>query len=213
MNVVATQNVVDLANATGSHVVTFSTDYVFDGKKGNEYEEDDLPAPLNYYGETKRSAEEYVQKNCTRYTLCRISWLFGMYGTSFPRTILEKAGQVKSFEIVADQVGRPTYTKDLAEALKRVFLNEKNDRILYQQIFHLGNSGYSSWAEYAEFVLKCSNGVRPEVKSISTPANHRPAERPKFSVLALEKSKRILGVHMRPWKEAVEEFVHEYEKS
>lgn len=213
MNVETTKNVVDSANLSGTFVVGFSTDYVFDGRKGAEYGEGDVPHPLNYYGETKLHAEEYIQNFAKHYTLFRISWLFGRAGMSFPRTILEKAGHVNYFEVVSDQIGRPTHTQDLADALKRVFLKEKNDTILDRQIFHLGNSGSVSWADYAEFILKCSGGPKPEVRKILTPPNHRPAERPKDSVLSLDKSKRLLGIQMRSWEKAVEEFVHDYENS
>ncbi len=211
-NVTATRHVTDAANECGARVLFFSTDYVFDGTKGAAYEEDDPQCPVNYYGRTKAEAEKYISETARQFAIFRISWLFGMNGPSFPKTILEKAGQAEFFEVVCDQVGRPTSTRDLAATLRELFIKEaESDRMWVRQIFHLTNGGYCSWADYAEYVLSRSSGRRPPVKRITTPPGHRPAERPKYSVLSLEKTQRRLGIELRPWQEAVSEFVKTFE--
>ncbi|MFA6601117.1 MAG: sugar nucleotide-binding protein, partial [Candidatus Omnitrophota bacterium] len=169
--------------------------------------EKDRPCPLSCYGRTKREAEELIESRAGHYVIFRVSWLFGRNGPSFPRTILERAGSVPSFEVVNDQVGRPTYTRDVARALRDLFVRVSWQAAADRQIFHLGNSGEVSWADYAEMILESYPGAKPSVVKIATPLGHRPAVRPLHSVLALEKAERELGIRLRPWREAVNDFI------
>ncbi|OGW79152.1 MAG: dTDP-4-dehydrorhamnose reductase [Omnitrophica bacterium GWA2_52_8] len=216
LNVKLTRDVFQAANQTGAHFVFLSTDYVFDGKKEAPYETEDLPNPKSIYGQTKADAEELVKTGAKAYTIFRISWLYGLYGDSFPRTILEKAGQAGHFDIVHDQVGRPTYTVDLSgifcEIFKAYTANAAFKKRLKGQIYHLGNDGTASWAEFAEFILAQAGLGSTRVNRIATPPKHRPAERPKMSVMSLEKAKRDFGVNPRHWHEAAGEFVQSYQK-
>jgi dTDP-4-dehydrorhamnose reductase len=211
-NVTATRHVTDAANECGARLLFFSTDYVFDGTKGRAYEEDDPRCPVNYYGRTKAEAEKYILETARQFVIFRISWLFGLNGPSFPKTILEKAGLVETFEVVCDQLGSPTSTRDVAAGLRELFIKDpESDRMWNREIFHLTNGGFCSWADYAEYVLGLSSGKRPPVKKIPTPPGHRPAERPKYSVLSPEKTKRRLGIELRSWQNAVAEFVKLFE--
>ncbi len=212
LNVGMTQNVVAAANRVGAFVVFFSSDYVFDGTGKTDYAEEDRPHPCNVYGQTKMAAEDFIRDNAVAYMILRISWLFGQNGPSFPRTILEKAPTADQFEIVADQIGRPTYTKDLARALADLISNfDAKQPIIHQQIFHLANSGATSWADFAEWILENSHGKRPPVRRIPTPEGHRPAVRPKYSVLSTKKAEARLGIRLRSWQDAVRDFIQIYE--
>jgi dTDP-4-dehydrorhamnose reductase len=211
LNEQMTQYVVEAANAVDAFVIYFSTDYVFDGKKPSEYLENDPVQPLNVYGKTKLLGENVVKKTAKKFAIFRVSWLYGLRGKSFPRTILEKAKQQDVFEVVNDQMGRPTFTQDLAGAFRDLFTRDPEAlEKMNGQIFNLGNGGFCSWAQFALFVLRQAGYEKAVVKPISSDQLTRPAMRPKNSVLSLEKSMELLGVRLRPWEQAGAEFVKEF---
>ena len=210
LNVQMTQEIVRACNTAQAFLIFFSTDYVFDGEKQGDYQEEDPLRPLNVYGESKARAEKFIQETAEHYAIFRISWLYGFHGKSFPRTILERARPQKSFEVVSDQVGRPTYTRDLAEAFKKLLIKEpkwleKIDR----QIFHWANEGAVSWAGFAEAVLRAGGHQDSVVRVIASDQLNRPARRPKNSVLSTKKAEKVLGLRLRPWQEALADFIEE----
>lgn len=210
-NVTVTQNVVDQANRAGATVIFFSTDYVFDGTKAGEYEESDVPHPLSIYGESKYLAEQYIQRHAKRYVILRTSWLYGYWGKSFPRTILERAPKTPVFSVVSDQIGRPTYTKDMARGL--VSLLARQEKIFEEvsgEIFNFAGGGRGvSWADFARGILKAAGYDQVEVREISSDQLDRPAPRPRNSVFALKKIESRLGLQLRSWDEAIPEFIEE----
>lgn len=177
-----------------------STDFVFDGEKTEPYREDDTPRPLSVYGESKRGGEEAVIGAGGKFLIVRTSWLFGPGGKNFPGTILGAAGKTGRLEVVSDQRGSPTAAADLAAGLGELIVNDASG------IVHLTNRGDCSWYEYACFVLKTA-GLDTEVVPISSDKLDRPAPRPRYSVLSLERYRRITGKLPRPWEEAVREYV------
>ena len=210
-NLHITRHVVDSANQAGALVVFFSTDYVFDGDKKGEYLETDLPSPRSIYGESKYFAETYLQDHADKYAIIRVSWLYGVQGRSFPRTILEKAPGQQRFEVVNDQTGRPTYTRDLAaifaELLKR---NPAVFEAWNKEIFHLGNQGQTSWAGFADYILKQAGYLEAVVASITSSQLARPAKRPHNSILSLKKAEERMKIRFRPWQEAFLDFLKEF---
>jgi dTDP-4-dehydrorhamnose reductase len=212
-NLGVTKNVVDACNRIRAFLIFFSTDYLFDGTKPGEYDEQDLPHPLNYYGETKFLAEKYIREESFQFVIFRTSWLFGFYGRSFPRTILEKASKVQNFRVVSDQIGRPTYTQDVADAF--VKLLSQNERVFHpvnRESFHLANEGTTSWADFAKAVLEMAHYEKAVVEPIHSTELDRPACRPLNSVLSLKKTESLLGIRLRHWREAVKEFIHQLEE-
>lgn len=207
-NLESTRNMVEAANCAGAMLIFFSTDYVFNGRKAGEYDENDEPHPLSVYGESKYLAERYIRQRSQRYVIFRTSWLFGYYGKSFPRAILERAEKTKNLEVVADQVGRPTYTADLAAALTNLLVNDEKvfDKV-NREIIHVANDGTTSWADYAAFLLKESHRDDVNVIPISAAQSKRLAPRPANSVLSLKKMHSVLGMHLRPWQDAVRDFL------
>ncbi len=146
--------------------------------------------------------------------MIRLSWLYGIHGKSFARTILERAPRQKHFEVVSDQVGRPTYTRDLTAALAGLLkrdpdIFEKNN----QEIFHFGNDGTVSWADFAAHILKTAAYDDAMVTAIPSTRLDRPAKRPHNSVLSLQKTRGRLGVHLRPWQDAFLDFLHEFREA
>ncbi len=207
-----TKIVADAAAAAKAFLVHFSTDYVFDGTKQGEYTENDPPHPLNIYGETKLLAEKYIRAQNTKGAIFRITWLFGQNGRSFPRTLLEKSKSQKMFEVVSDQIGRPTYTKDVASTFVQL-LAQKPDFFSQNGVetFHLTNSGEPvSWYDLSRFIFAEAGLDGISVKPIPTALGLRPALRPKNSCLSGVHAQAALGVQLRPWKAAVSEFVQAF---
>jgi dTDP-4-dehydrorhamnose reductase len=207
-NVAATEHVVEAANEIDAPVIFYSTDYVFDGKKKGAYEEADTPNPLSFYGKTKRMGEEHILRTSKRALIFRITWLFGIWGRCFPKAILRQAAEVTKMNVVDDQIGRPTWSWDVAQAMRQLLLNKKD--VLVKpgtEIFHLGNAGTVHWADYARFILKGVGLEAVKVKDIPSAHLKRPAPRPENSVLSLEKSKKVLGLQLRSWEEATLEFL------
>ncbi len=207
-NVGATQNVADACNELGIPVIFFSTDYVFDGSKKDPYTEEDAPCPVNFYGQTKLRAERYLLEKAGRALIFRITWLYGVWGRSFPKAILRQAAEVKKMTVVDDQVGRPTYSWDIAQNLLTV-LRDHRARVEAEgrEIFNLGNEGTVSWADFARFILKAEGLEAIKVENIPSTKLKRPAPRPLNSVLALEKARKTFGLAPRSWQEAVSEFL------
>lgn len=207
-NVAATEHVVDAANEIDAPVIFYSTDYVFDGKKKGEYTETDIPNPLSFYGKTKRMGEEHILRASKRALIFRITWLFGIWGRCFPKAILRQAAEVTKMNVVDDQIGRPTWSWDVAQAMRQLLLH--NQEALSKpgvEIFHLGNSGSVHWADYARFILKGAGLGAVKIKDIPSAHLKRPAPRPENSVLSLEKSEKLLGLKLRSWEEATLEFL------
>ncbi len=171
VNVAGTRNVV----ALGAPVVYFSTDYVFDGRKGEPYVESDEPNPLSVYGHTKLEGEREVRAGW----IARSSWLFGWTGKNFVRTMLALGAEREEVAVVDDQRGSPTYVGHLAEAMPELLE-------LPHGIWHLASEGNCTWAEFAEAIFE-EAGIDCRVRRISSAELGRPAPRPANSVLRSER--------------------------
>ncbi|MCX7919879.1 MAG: dTDP-4-dehydrorhamnose reductase [bacterium] len=202
INGIGTRNMGEYAKQINARFLYISTDYIFDGMKGEPYREDDVPNPINIYGKTKLEGEKYIQQLDIPYYIVRTSWLFGQNGKNFVNTILEKAKRYKSIEVVNDQFGSPTYTLDLAIAIAMLIKTEKYG------IYHISNSGICSWYEFACEILKIkglSNKVK--VQPIGSGELTRLAKRPQYSKLDSSKYERITGHTLRSWQEALKEYL------
>lgn len=209
-NVVATENVATAAASISAAVIFFSTDYVFDGTEEGEYEETDRTNPVSTYGVSKLNAEMALRAANDKFMIVRTSWLFGLHGRSFPRTILERARTQKEFQVVCDQIGRPTYTRDLAFAVSD-FIKTRGGNLapFCGEIYHIAGEEIASWCDFATYLLKtaCFEGV--SVTGVATEDFPRPARRPRNSVLSTAKAADKLGITLRGYKEALPEFIAE----
>ncbi len=185
----------------GAKVIYLSTDYVFDGKQGKAYLEDDPPNPINVYGRSKLRGEQYARDLVKDALIVRTQWLYGNHGKNFIASILRLAREKGSLSIVNDQVGSPTYTVDLSKAIAVLIEHEARG------IYHVVNSDFCSWYALGLEVLKLSGMTRVGVTPISTKESGRSAARPAYSVLNTDKLKRETGGVMRPWFEALEEYL------
>ena len=160
VNYLGAKNMADAAKTVGAKIVYISTDYVFDGTKDGMYEIDDKPNPLSVYGKTKYQGEEAV-RDYEKHFIVRISWVFGINGKNFIRTMLKLSESRDELNVVADQVGSPTYTVDLAKLLVDMVNTEKYGT------YHANNEGFCSWAEFAKYIFDSSN-IKMKVNPIPT---------------------------------------------
>jgi len=184
VNVGGTANVASL----GAPLVTFSTDYVFDGRKGSPYVESDGPNPLSAYGRTKLHGEAAAGPVAW---IVRSSWLFGPTGHNFVRTMLRLGAEREEVAVVDDQRGAPTYVGHLATAVRELV-----DAGAEPGLWHLAAAGDCTWAEFAEAIFE-ESGVETRVRRISTDELARPAARPAYSVLRSEREGAPVLPHWR----------------
>ena len=210
-NLEVTRNVTEAANRAGALLIFFSTDFVFDGSKSDPYGEEDVPRPVNVYGETKFLAERYVLLRARRFLILRTSWLFGRQGNNFPRKVLRQAEEGKTLQVVSDQFGNPTYTGDLAEAVGQIVGFASRQASGHEnQIYHVANEGVVSRYEFARSILKKRNYPPNLILPVeSKEAPRRPALRPRNSALWTEKLKTHFGIELRPWEAALESYLEE----
>ncbi|MBP2027136.1 dTDP-4-dehydrorhamnose reductase [Acetoanaerobium pronyense] len=177
----------------------FSTDYVFDGDKVTPYIEEDIKNPLNTYGMTKSISEDIIISNLSNYRILRVSWLFGDSSKCFPMKIIEKLKEGKEFSVVYDQVGSPTYVKDIATKINEL-IN------IPSGIYHLTNSGHTSWYEYSIFIAELLNFSKDIISKTNSKEFKTPLTRPLNSRLSNEKVKSY-NISLRNYKEATKEFI------
>ncbi len=201
INAEAVKNIAEACRNKNIRIIHFSTDYVFDGTAGKPYKEDDKCNPINVYGESKLAGESYLQSLADDYILIRTSWLYGVKGKNFVQAILEKAKTTPTLSVVDDQTGSPTYTKDLAAAV---------DLLISQNvkgIFHITNRGSCSWYQFAVKILQESGLDDVKVIPIKFDKLQRPALRPAYSVLSMQKFITTTGKTMQPWQLALQDYL------
>lgn len=198
INAYGAKNVAEGCNKTNATLIHFSSDYVFDGNSKDGYKEDAKKNPISHYGYSKSLGEDFIQRSAKKYFIIRSSWLFGKNGNNFVEAILKKSNE-KEIKVVDDQIGSPTYTKDLAKATKELLV-QKYDYGTY----HITNSGYCSWFEFAKEILRLSNS-KTKVIPITSEELGRLAKRPKCSILLNTKFKSKLPF----WSVALKRYLGE----
>ena len=193
INAQGTENVAKACAKNGCLLVYISTDYVFDGTKNEPYLPTNNVNPINDYGLTKLKGEEAVQKHCEKYYITRTSWLYGHHGKNFVETMLSLAKKPE-LKVVDDQVGCPTWTVELANGILKLIGSQKD-----YGIYHICGSGSVSWYGFAKEIFEQS-GVNVNLKPCATEDFPRPANRPKYSVMANDKL-------CRDWKLALKEYI------
>jgi dTDP-4-dehydrorhamnose reductase len=193
-------NVAAVGAEVRAHVVHVSTDFVFDGEKDRAYTEDDPPSPLSVYGTSKLQGERLVQERGERWTIVRTAWLYGRGGKNFVDTMLDLGRSGDAVEGVTDQVGSPTCTCDLADALSVLA------RECAEGVYHAVNKGTCSRFEQIQALFSIA-GVACRVLPVESSAFSRPAKIPARSVLDTSKLERDLGHVMPDWSAALERYL------
>lgn len=206
VNVLGTKSITEACKKINAKLFYFSTDYVFDGEKNGLYKETDTPNPKSVYGETKYLGEKEVLEYEKSFII-RISWVFGINGHNFIKTMIKLSETKKELSVVSDQIGSPTYTVDLANLLIEMLKTDKYG------IYHVNNDGYCSWAEFAEFIFKETN-KDIKINHVTTEeylelTKTKQAYRPRNSKLCKEKLINS-GFSMLPtWQDATKRYIQE----
>jgi dTDP-4-dehydrorhamnose reductase len=197
------------ANVPLIHV---STDYVFNGTKQTPYRETDPAAPLGIYGKSKWAGEEAVRRSCPRHVILRTSWLYGVHGQNFVKTMLRFGRERERLQVVDDQIGNPTFAGDLARAILTLIGGLQSDHWPDEGFgtFHCTGQGATTWYGLARAVFALAAptwGREPEIEAISTADYPTAARRPLHSVLDCGRIAQIHGIALRPWQSALAETV------
>lgn len=204
VNALGAENVARAAAACGAKLVHVSTDYVFPGDEPGERVESDPTGPISAYGRTKLAGEEMALAACPRTFVVRTAWLYGYVGRNFVKTMLRLGAERPSVTVVEDQLGNPTSANDLALSILRLALAEDYG------VYHVTNNGTCSWADLAEAAISGA-GLPCEVVRCTSEeykaANPASADRPRFSSLRNARLAEAVGDGMRPWREALDEYL------
>jgi dTDP-4-dehydrorhamnose reductase len=202
VNVEGTKNLAQTAKDIGAKFMYISTDYVFNREGESPYKESDKPNPIGYYGLTKFEGEQVVQQLLNNCFIVRVSWVFGINGNNFVKTMLRLAESRNELNVVGDQIGSPTYTFDLARLLIDMIQSDKFG------IYHVSNEGFCSWAEFATEIFRQAN-INVKVNSISTEDYPTRAVRPKNSRMSKQKLIDNGFVPLPRWQDAIEHYLNE----
>lgn len=201
VNAQGTGNVALGCRDAGSTMVYISTDYVFDGRAKRPYREDDTPSPLGVYGASKLEGEKRVRETVPEHFIVRTSWLFGLHGRNFVDTIIRLGQDRDTLEVVNDQVGSPTFTRDLSRGLASVVGSNEFGT------YHACNDGTCSWLDFAQEILRAWGNAKTKVLPIDSAKLGRPAKRPAMSVLDTSLFQSTFGFSMPHWKDALAEYL------
>ena len=194
-------------------LVHVSTDYVFDGRARRPYREDDPPRPLNVYGASKLAGERAVQESGCAHLIVRTSWVYGLRGRNFLRTMLTRAQAGEPLRVVTDQVGAPTWSHLVAEGIQSMLVSCASGNRFdvpgsLQGVVHVSASGEASWYEFATAIfrsrLAAALPFAPHVEPITTNEYAAPAARPAYSVLDNTRARELFGISLPSWTQQLE---------
>lgn len=201
VNVIGVKNLAQ----TNLPLIHISTDFVFDGLKNTPYKEEDKENPISIYGKTKLAGEKEVLKYCETYAIIRTSWLYSPYGNNFLKTMMRLGSEKERINVVFDQVGTPTYAKDLAEVVLLIADNLKTNS---KEIYNFSNEGVCSWYDFSVKIIELSN-LNCKVIPIESKDYPTKAKRPAYSVLNKDKIKKTFNVEINHWEKSLENCIKE----
>lgn len=200
VNGLGTQNVALAAEACGAALAYISSNEVFDGTKTAPYFEFDQPNPINPYGRSKLAGEWYASRLCSRFYIIRTAWLYRSGGRNFIHAIQRSADTHGRLRVVTDESATPTWVEDLADALLKLIQTGRCG------LYHLTNAGYCSRFEFAHKILELTGRSGIPIEPITRAEYPRPSRPPAFTALA-NTAAAALGITLRPWEEALEDFL------
>lgn len=199
INAEAVQYLAKACKAQNTILIHISTDFVFDGTNTIPYKTSTSPNPINVYGASKLRGEQYIHDILNQYFIVRTSWLYSEYGHNFVKTMLRLASERDEINVVNDQIGSPTYAKDLAESILKIIVNNLKDFGVY----HYSNEGNISWYDFAIAIFELSN-ISINVNPISSLTYATSTKRPEYSVLNNSKIKNNFGINPPKWRDSLE---------
>ncbi|MBK2267737.1 dTDP-4-dehydrorhamnose reductase [Francisella philomiragia] len=205
INHLAVANIAKIAKEYDIKLVHISTDYVFDGHSYRPYLEDDQTNPQGVYGSTKLAGEQAILDiNPKNSIIIRTSWVYSYYGNNFVKTMLRLGRERDSLGVIYDQVGTPTYAKDLAKAILDILPKIQNSKF---KIYNYSNEGVASWYDFAKEIMAIAN-IDCQVNSIETKDYPTPAKRPHYSLLNKKKIKQDFGLSIPYWKNSLQDCIY-----
>lgn len=203
---VNSEGVLNLVNAlkkVDGKLIHLSTDYVFDGNHSQPYKESDSVSPVGVYGETKRAGELAVLNSNIDAIVIRTSWLYSVYGNNFVKTMLRLGNEKEPLKVVFDQLGTPTYAKDLAKTCLDILSNAGSTKISNKgNLYHYSNEGVTSWYDFAISIMELV-GENCKVKPIQTKDYYTLVKRPQYSVLNKFKIKKDFKIEIPHWRDSL----------
>ena len=201
VNHLATQYLAEIAREHDIKLIHISTDYVFDGKNYKPYSEDDATSPNGVYGTTKLAGEQAMQTvNPKNSIIIRTSWVYSSYGANFVKTMLRLGKERDSLGVIFDQVGTPTYAKDLTQTVLDIIPKLKNDTV---ELYHYSNEGVLSWYDFAKEIMRMAK-LNCQINPIETKEYPTPATRPHYSLLNKAKIKKEFDIKIPYWKDSLD---------
>ena len=201
INATAVAELARIAGANDILFITFSTDYVFNGNATSPYLTDTIIDPVNFYGTTKAKGEGLALAVNPNIIIIRTSWVFSSHGNNFVKTMIRLMKERATLNVVSDQIGRPTYAKDLAIATLKI-INEVNGGKKIHGVYHYANKGVTSWFEFAQQIKK-NAGLSCELNPINTTQFPTPAKRPAYSVLDTQKMETVINIDIPSWESSL----------
>ena len=194
-----------LAHAIGQRggwIIQISTDYVFDGTNHTPYTEDDDTCPNSVYGKTKLVGEFNVQKLCEKSMIIRTAWLYSTFGNNFVKTMIRLGNEKPELGVIFDQIGTPTYARDLARVVMTAI-----EQGIVPSIYHFSNEGVISWYDFAKAIHRLAGINTCHVRPLHTAEYPTPAKRPHYSVLDKTKMKKTYGIEIPYWEESLKDCI------
>ena len=202
INNIAVKNIAMLSNEFNIKLIHISTDYVFNGKNFKPYNEEDNTNPNSVYGQTKLDGEnEIIEYNLKNSIIIRTSWLYSSFGNNFVKTILRLGKDKDELGVIFDQIGTPTYARDLAKTILDILAKIKNKKV---EIYNYSNEGVLSWYDFSKEIMKMAK-LNCKINPIETFQYPTPAVRPHYSLLNKSKIKKDFDIEIPYWKDSLKE--------
>lgn len=209
INHLAVKNLAEVAKQKQIALIHISTDYVFNGQNHQPYKETDKTDPQSIYGITKLNGEHALQKvNPKNSIIIRTSWVFSEFGNNFVKTMLRLGKEREELGVISDQVGTPTYAKDLALSIFSIIPQLENKQV---EIYHFSNEGVCSWYDFAKTIFEYQQ-INCKLNPIETISYPTPATRPAYSLLNKAKIKQKYTINIPYWKDSLQECLNKIKK-
>ncbi len=199
LNTVAPSYLAAAVEKRGGFIIQISTDYVFNGTQHTPYVETDTPCPDSVYGSTKLAGELGVSKFCRRSMIIRTAWLYSTFGNNFVKTMLRLGKEKPELGVIFDQIGTPTYARDLAQAIMTAI-----DKGVQPGVYHYSNEGVTSWYDFTKAIHRLAGITTCHVRPLHTSEYPTPANRPHYSVLDKTKIKQVYHMDVPYWMDSLE---------
>ena len=198
----APQYLAQAIEKVGGFIIHISTDYVFDGTNNIPYTEQDKPNPVTIYGKSKIEGEQYVCESCKQHIIIRTAWVYSSYGKNFVKIMIKLGEEKPSLGVIFDQIGSPTYARDLAKAIITIV-----NQGIKPGIYNFSNEGVISWYDFTKHIHQLANITSCKVAPIHTADYPTLAQRPHFSVLDKTKIKNTYNIEIPYWRDSLEECI------